>query len=250
MILDKHVTDFAKVRAALSLPLAPLQFVVSWPTQFIDKVNSIVTSHDTLLQENLRLKADQLLLKAQLQRLLAVESENDHLKALFQSSKQIKSKVLIAQIVAVDTEPFANQIVLDKGSQDNLYVGQPVLDANGVMGQVTQVGPLTSHVLLINDTHSGVPVQSVRNGVRAIAAGDGYSGKLKLLYIPHTTDIKIGDVFLTSGLGQLYPEGYPVGRVVSVQKDLRQPFASVLLQASAHFDSSREVLLIWHERKS
>lgn len=250
MILDHNVTSFAKVRGALSLPLAPLQYMVSWPAQFIDNIKNNMVSHETLVEENLRLKAEQLLLKAQLQRQLSIESENAQLKALAQSSHQTKGKTLIAQLLAVETQPFLNEVVINKGIRDDVYIGQPVLDADGVMGQITQVGVLTSRALLVNDIHSGISVQSARNGVRAIANGEGLSGKLRLLYVSHTTDIKIGDIFVTSGLGQYYPEGYPVGKVIEVNKDTRQQFSSILLEPSAHLASSREVLLVWYERKT
>jgi rod shape-determining protein MreC len=245
MILDKRVATISQVRAALSMPLAPLQYVVSWPIQMFDKVRDTMSTHDTLVKENLNLKADQLRLKAQVQRLLAIELENTQLKSLMRSSSQVQGKVLVAQLLAVSSDPFTNQVVLDKGSRDSVYVGQPVLDANGVMGQVIQVGPLTSRVLLINDSHSGVPVQVVRNGLRAIAVGDNYSGKLRLTHIQQTADIKVGDVLITSGLGEHYPEGYPVGQVKSVEKDPGLQFSFILIEPAAHLDRSRGVLLVW-----
>ncbi len=245
MIMDKRVASTSHLRAALSLPLTPLQYLVSWPVQFIDTLHHQVSAHDVLLKENLDLKAEQLLLKAQLQRLLAIESENNQLKALMQTSTKVQGKVLIAQLLAVDSDPFVNQVVLDKGAREGVFVGQPVLDATGVMGQIIQVNALTSRVLLINDTHSGVAVQNTRNGVRAIAAGDSYSGKLRLVNIPQTVDIMAGDMLVTSGLSENYPEGYPVGRVISVVKDPTLPFATIMVEASAHLDRSRQVLLIW-----
>ncbi|MBX3709804.1 MAG: rod shape-determining protein MreC [Gammaproteobacteria bacterium] len=247
MVMDKRMEAFALIRAALSLPLAPLQYVVSWPTNFIDNVKSAISTHDDLVNENLSLKAEQLLLRSQLQRLIAIESENNYLKALFQSSKQVKGKTLIAELLAVDFEPFVNQVVLNKGTRDGVFVGQPVLDATGIMGQVVSAGPITSRVLLINDPRSGIAVQNVRNGVRAIATGDSYSGKLRLMYVPNTADITVGDVFLSSGLGDRYPEGYPVGKVISANKDPAHQFAEVYLQPSARLDSSRQVLLIWSQ---
>lgn len=248
MVVDKRLESFASVRAALSLPLAPLQYIISWPTQFVTNLKSSLATHDNLLKENLQLKSDQLLIQSQLQRLIAIESENNYLKSLLQSSHQVKTKTLIAELLAVDTEPFVNQVILDKGSKHGVYIGQPVLDANGVMGQISQVGPITSRVLLINDPHSGIAVQNVRNGVRAVASGDSYSGKLRLLYVPHTADIQNGDLFITSGLGDRYPEGYPVGKVLSVNKDPTQQFATVYLKPSAHLESSRQVLLVWYQR--
>ncbi len=250
MVMERRVDNFISIRAALSLPLAPLQYLVSWPTSFVDELKNAISTHDKLVKENLELKTEQLLLRSQLQRLIAIESENNYLKALMQSSHQVKGKTLIAELLAVDAEPFVNQVVLDKGTHDNVYIGQPVLDANGVMGQVIQVGPLTSRVLLINDPHSSIAVQNGRNGIRAIAVGDSYSGKLRLLYVPKTVDIRPGDIFITSGLGDHYPEGYPVGKVLTVTKDPAQQFATIYLQPSAHLDSSRQVLLIWYQRNA
>lgn len=245
MILDTRVATIGQVRAALSMPLAPLQYIVSWPIQMFDKIRDTVSTHDALVKENLNLKAEQLILRAQVQRLLALELENTQLKSLMRSSSQLQGKVLIAQLMAVSADPFTNQVVLDKGSRDNLFIGQPVLDAQGVMGQVIQVGPLTSRVLLINDTHSGIPIKVVRNGLRAIAVGDNYSGKLRLTNIQQTADIKIGDVLITSGLGEHFPEGYPVGQVISVVKDPGLQFSIITIEPAAHLDRSRGVLLVW-----
>jgi rod shape-determining protein MreC len=150
----------------------------------------------------------------------------------------------------VNSEPFMHQVVLNKGTRDGVYNGQPVLDANGVMGQVMQVGPMTCRVLLINDPRSGIGVQNVRNGTRAIATGDSYSGKLQLMYVPKTADVKMGDVFITSGLGDHFPEGYPVGKVLTVRKDPTDQFAVIYLQPSAHLESSRQVLLVWYQRNA
>ena len=246
--MEKRLESFASVRAALSLPVAPFQYLISWPVNFIDNLQNALSSHEDLVQENLKLKTDQLLLRSQLQRLIAIESENNYLKALLQSSHQVKGRTLIAELLAVDAEPFVHQVVLDKGSRDGVHIGQPVLDANGVMGQVIQVGPLTSRVLLVNDPHSGIAVQNVRSGLRTVAVGDSYSGKMRLLYVSKTADIRPDDIFITSGLGDHYPEGYPVGKVASVNKDPAHQFADIFLQPSARLDSSRQVLLIWYQR--
>lgn len=245
MVLDKRSDQFASIRAALSLPVAPIQHIVSWPMHFIDTVKSMLTSHEMLIAENVQLKTDQLLLRAQLQRLLAIESENNYLKALLQSAQRTTAKTMIAEVLAIDTEPFINQIVINKGSKNGIYVNQPVLDAYGVMGQVIQAGPITSRILLINDPHSGVAVQNGRNGMRALAVGS-YSDGLRLLYVPKTADVKPGDIYITSGLGDHYPEGYPVGKVVAVQNDPAHQFARVTLQPSAQLNMSRQVLLVWY----
>lgn len=245
--MDKRWESFASIRAALTLPVAPIHYLISLPIQFVDNVKNAVNSHDNLVQENLKLKADQLLLRSQLQRLLAIESENNYLKTLLRSSRQIKGKTLIAELLAVDFEPFVHQVILNKGSRDGVYVNQPVLDANGLMGKIIQVGPITSRVLLINDTHSGIAVRNTRNGTRAIVSGDSYSGKLRLLYVTKTSDIKVNDIFTTSGLGDHFPEGYPVGKVITVSNDPGNQFATIMLQPTAHLDSSRQVLLVWYQ---
>ena len=250
MVMDKRLESFSSIRAALSLPIAPFQYLVSWPTNVIDNLKNIVSTHDNLVKENLNLKAEQLLLRSQLQRLLSIESENNYLKSLLKSSKQVKGRSLIAELLAVNFEPFVNEVVLDKGARDGVYLGQPVLDANGVMGQINQVGPITSRVLLINDPHSGVAVQNARNGLRAMAVGDSYSGKVKLMYVPKTADVKVNDIFTTSGLGDRYPEGYPIGKVILVNKDPAHQFASIFVEPSAHLESSRQVLLVWYSHNA
>lgn len=239
----------AQLRAMLSVPLVSLQYIVSYPIKLVDTLQDTVSTHDSLVKENLDLKAEQLLLRAQVQRLLAIELENNELKALTRSSLRTQGKVLIAQLLSVSSNPFLNQVLLNKGSRDNVFVGQPVLDANGVMGQVIQVDPLTSRVLLINDAHSGLSIQIARNGMRAIAVGDAYSGKLKLLNVPQTADVEVGDVLMTSGLGQNYPAGYPVGQVIRVVKDPGLQFLTISVEPAAHLERSRGVLLIWPENR-
>ncbi len=245
MILDQRGIGVQRVRATLSIPLSFLEYIVSWPIHTFDQFGNVLSTHVGLAKENRELKAEQLLMKVQVQRLLAIELENTQLKALMHSSTQIRGKVLMAQLLAIDSDPFVSQAVLDKGSRDGVFVGQPVLDADGVMGKIIQAGPITSRVLLINDTHSGVPVQNVRNGVRAIAMGDSYSRKLHLVNVPQTVDINNGDVFVTSGLGDHYPAGYPVGKVISIKRDPGLEFAAIDVEANAHSDRSRQVLLVW-----
>lgn len=248
MLLDTRVAALSHVRGILSMVLTPIQFAVSKPIELIDNLGTTISTHDTLVKENLDLKAQELLLKAQVQRLLALETENNQLKALLRSSAQVQGKLLIAQLLAVDTDPFVHQVMLDKGTREGVFIGQPVLDANGVMGKIIQAGPISSRVLLVNDPHSGVPVQVARNGVRAIAMGDSLTGKLRLVNVSQTADIKVNDILVTSGLGENYPEGYPLGRVSSIVKDPAFQFADIIVEPSAHLDRARQVLLVWPNR--
>lgn len=250
MVADERLVDFAAVRAKLSVPLTPIYYVINLPTQLLERTKDLLGSRFALVSENRKLKAELLLLRSQLQRLNAIETENRDLKALLHSSKQIKGKALVAGLLAVATEPFINQVILDKGTKENVYEGQAVLDENGLMGQVVQTGKSTSRVLLITDPHSGIAVRNVRNGLRAITMGDSYSGKLRLMYVPKTADIKVGDLFMTSGLGDHFPEGHPVGKVLSFTKDPAKQFATIFLQPIANLNSSRQVLLVWNPKNA
>lgn len=250
MVLDKRVSATKELRAALSIPLVPLQYAVSYPIQVFDELSHNISTRNELIKQNLDLRAQVLLLNAEMQRVIAIESENAQLKALLSSSTKVQGKVLIAQILAVDSDPFINQVTLDKGSRDGVFIGQPVLDASGVMGQIIQVGPLTSRILLISDAHSGVPVQIARNGVRTIAVGDAYSGKLRLENVQQTADIKVGDILVTSGLGEHFPEGYPVGKVISLEKTPGLEFATIKVEPDARLDRSRQVILVWPPREA
>ncbi len=221
-----------------------------WPLQLLGWLDSSITSHESLLQENTNLRAEQILLRAQVQQLISLEKENKQLRALLQSSPRAQGKVVAAQLLAVDTDPFSQEVILDRGSRVGVFVGQPVLDANGVMGQIIKVGPLTSLVLLLTDTRSAIPVQVSSNGTRAIAKGTGAVDSLELLNIPKTTQIKSGDLLVTSGLGQRFPEGYPVGTVKSVISRPGNHFADITVTPAAHLNRSRLVLLVWPDERT
>ncbi|MCK4609030.1 MAG: rod shape-determining protein MreC, partial [Gammaproteobacteria bacterium] len=164
-------TFFPELRSALSVVVAPVQYLVSWPIEFCDWVDDYFVSKHHLLRDNAALRANQLLLQAKVQMLVALEKENASLRALLSSASHLKAKLLAAQILAVNADPLDQQVVLDKGKKQGVYIGQPVLDANGVMGQVIAVGPMTSRVLLVSSTRSAVPVEDSRSGIRTIAVG-------------------------------------------------------------------------------
>lgn len=245
MVFDHYNTTFHRMRAYLSVIVTPIQYVVSAPINFASWFISDMASQQSLIELNTNLKTEIIFLKAQLQKQIAIENENQQLRQLLQSSNQRSDWVSEAQLLAVAPDPFVHQIVIDKGSNANVFVGQPVLDAYGVMGQVVQVGPLTSSVLLLTDPSSGIPVQVQRNGVRAIAVGDPSTSLLSLQHVDDTADIQPGDTIITSGLGGRYPFGYPVGNIVSVQHSPGNQFATVLAEPAAHLNRSRLVLLVW-----
>ncbi len=147
--------------------------------------------------------------------------------------------------MAVDTSPYRHQVVIDKGRVDGVYEGQPIINEKGIVGQVTFVAAHNSRVLLLIDPNTAIPVQNIRNDIRVIASGNGQTDQIQLEHIPTSTDIEVGDMLVTSGLGGVYPEGYPVAIVSQVDKDTRREFASIKADPVVEFDRLRYLLLIW-----
>ena len=249
MTVDHRYHHLESLRSALSVVVYPLRYVVNIPSEIGDWASQTFASRDTLQDDNRTLHTRNLLLKAQLQRMDALEAENTRLRELLRASKKVGERVLVAELLAVDTDPFTRLIVLNKGSSDQVYPGQPLVDAEGVMGQVVHVGPFTSTAMLITDPSHATPVLVNRNGLRAIAVGTGASGTLDLPHLPNNADIKPGDLLVTSGLGGVFPPGYPVGRVTKVEIDPSLPFANIEAEPAAHLERSREVLLVWTNHK-
>lgn len=245
MVMDHRSPGFHRFRSHLSVLVVPIQVLVNAPIKWIHWLSTGVTAQQHLLEENAALKAHALLLESKLQKLLVLEHENAQLKGLLKSRSRIAGRVKVAQLLAVDLDPVVQQIVLDKGSRDHVYSGQPVMDAYGVMGQVLDVGPMTSKILLITDLRSAVPVKDYRNGLRAIAVGLGTSHRMALIHVTDTVDIKVGDLFVTSGLGLRFPVGYPVGVVSNIKKGLGRRFVTLTLIPSAHLDQTQQVILVW-----
>lgn len=246
LLFDRNPVRFSAFRISISTLVTPLQYLVDAPFSFINWLQVSLVSQKTLIQENAHLKAQQLLLRGRVQQIISLEKENWQLRALLQSSPRRGQKLQIAQLLAVDSDAGGVQeVILDKGSRNKIFINQPVLDANGVMGQVIQITPFTSRVLLITDRRSAVPVEDSHSGLRAIANGMGNNGLLELANIPPSTEIKVGDIFVTSGLGQRFPAGYPLGIVRQVNKDPSSDFAQIIIEPAAHIDRSRLVLLVW-----
>ena len=250
MTVDHRDNHLENLRAKLTVVISPLQYAVSWPLKTLDWMEDNLATQQALRHENQKLRGERLLLQAQVQKFIALKNENRHLRALLRSAPPSANKVLVAQLLSVSSDPFIQQLVLDKGSKQGVFQGQPVLDANGVLGQVIQVGPLTSRVLLLSDSHSAIPVQDSRNGVRAIAVGTGQQGALSLMHVPKTTPLKPGDLLVTSGLGHHFPVGFPVGTISSVQHLTGEHFATIEVIPSANMDRSRLVLLVWPGKRA
>lgn len=245
MFSDYHYQYLNSVRSAFSLIVSPLQYAVDYPVRVVGWVQSLVGSKKALIDENMQLRYQEAMLEAELQKLLVIQKENSQLKELLLTSSQADMRAMASQILAVDTSSARQILVLNKGKRDGVYVGQPVLDARGVMGQVIDVGPLTSTILLISDSKSAVPVRNNRTGERAILAGTNSMEYLSLINLPKTSSIHPGDVLVTSGLGGRYPEGYPVGHVEEVSSMPGEDFVKVKVTPVALLNRNRLVLLIW-----
>lgn len=231
------------IRSGLSAVVSPLQFVVSFPFDMAHKIKEAVMSQEALLQENELLKAQLLSERLKSQKFLSLEKENQALKALLNSSQYVGVDVKIAELMAVFTTVGKREVVLREGAKQGIYEGQPVLDAFGIVGQVIQVGPDTSRVMLINDQRSAIPVEDSRSAFRAILEGD--NDRLLLMHVPKTEDVQVGDLLLTSGLDRRFPQGYPVGVVSMVSRPIDEPFAVITVDSSAHLSRLRFVLLLW-----
>ena len=244
IVVDQKVAMFQPVRSALSLVALPFQYAVSAPVRLVQWATESATVQRDLVIENARLRAHELLLEARLQRLSALEQENRELRGLLKSASKVQGKTQAAELLAVSLQPDIEEVIIDAGQTKNAYVGQPVLDAYGVVGEIVDVGPLSSKVMLISDPKSAVPVQDDRSGVRAIVVGLGSSGTLQLINVPDRSDIKVGDPFVSSGLGLRYPAGYPVGIVLKIEVDAHQK-QTIILQPSAHLNRDQQVLMVW-----
>ena len=224
-----------------------MYWVADLPGKFNDWGEVQITSRETLELENARLELENIVLHSKVQQLAALTIENVRLRELLNSTALLQENVYVAEIVAISPDPQLHYVMLNKGWVDGVYEGQAVIDANGLFGQVIELSSNYSRVMLISDTRHAVPVQVNRNGVRMIAEGTGNFTELRLPHIALTTDIVVGDVLSTSGLGDIFPLGYPVARITEVRHDPGQAFAIVTAKPFANLDRTRHVLLLFDE---
>ncbi len=245
MTLDHRDNHLQAVRSTLSVLIYPIQQLANLPQSGGKWIAEGLSTRQELQEENASLRTQVFLQQTQLQQLIGLKAENMRLRELLDSARRINERVLIAEIMSVDLEPFSHQIVINKGSRSGVYIGQPIIDADGVMGQIISISPFTSIAMIITDPSHAIPVVVNRNGLRAIAIGTGIANTMDIPHIPNNADIQVGDILVTSGLGGRFPAGYPVATITETTTDPSRPFASISATSTAKLDRSREALLVW-----
>lgn len=236
------------VREKLDLLIVPFYWVTNIPNHLGGWFDDNLVSRQQLVEDNQLLRNQLRVQEARLQQMATLIAENMRLRQLMNSSEILQDRILVAEMIGVSPDPLLHQVIIDKGSQDGVYVGQPLLDAFGLMGQVVSVTDFTAQVLLITDNSHAIPVQITRNNVRTIADGVGDLYRLELRYVSSVMDIEEGDILVSSGLGGRFPVGYPVAQVESITYDPGEPFAEVIARPAAQLDRSRHVLLVFSEK--
>jgi len=245
MVLDHRQNHLGAVRQAIGTAVYPLQVIVDAPFRLWEWVRDTTADRNQLQLELSRLQAERLLTNGRLQRMTALEAENARLRDLLDARAQVRDEVRVAEIMAVDANPYRHNIVIDIGEREGAYDGQSIVDVAGVIGQIIETGLTTSQAMLISDPSHSLPVEVNRNGLRTIANGTGEFGRLVLPFVTNNADIRPGDLLVTSGLGGAFPAGYPVAVVDTVNRIPQEPFADVTATPAAALDQVREVMLIW-----
>ena len=229
---------------------APFYHLADLPRNLREWSHTRLIGRDSLIQENESLRSELLVHQRKLQQLAFLAAENTRLRQLLNSADTLNQRVLVADLIGVAPDPSIHRVFINRGTDDGVYIGQPVVDAFGLIGQVVNVAASNSTVLLISDTSHAIPVQINRNGVRLIAEGRGSVFELGLRHVPSTLDIKEGDLLVSSGLGDTYPAGYPVATVQKIIYDPGRPFAEVIAVPQAQLNRNRHVLLVFAREAS
>jgi rod shape-determining protein MreC len=247
IFFDHKMNSFESVRGYLQSMVSPLQYLATTPKQMMNWAAENIVTRRQLIADNEQYKVNELVFHEQALQLDIVKKENERLRALLSSPLRTDTRKMVAEILTVDSDPYTHQVVINRGANDGVYEGQAVIDDEGIVGQILHVGTTSSRVLLITDVTHAIPVRISRNGVRLIANGVGVIDQLTHSHVPHSADIRVGDVLVTSGLGSKFPEGYPVAKVTLVIQDESHAFARIQSQPVAKIDRLRYVLLLWPE---
>ncbi len=245
MLLDHNGQYLQVVRNALSVIVYPVQMVAEIPADVAESISGLFESDETQATALLKLKAERPLLLAKLQKLQALEKENIRLRKMLESSSKVADRAVVAELLQVHPDPFTRKIVINRGSKHGVYIGQPVIDSFGILGQVTRVNLLNSTVTLITDSSHAIPVMVNRNGLRTIIMGTGAQDTVKIPFLSSSVSVEEGDLLVSSGMGNTFPEGYPVATISKISSDPNEPFLDIEAKPLAKLNNNKEVLLIW-----
>lgn len=249
LLADSQLNLFSSSRIYLNSLVSPVQYVADAPQKLFSALSENVMTRQALKVRNRQLEKDNLHLKADRLLLTQLQNENKQLRELLNSERQFTNKRMITEVMSLRSDPFTHQLLIDKGALDGVYVGQPVINEQGVVGQVSQVGSTTSRVLLIVDASHGIPVRVQRNDVIAIVHGSGAWNKLNVPFVPSNADLQEGDLLVTSGLGGRFPAGYPVATISRFNYEEGALYADVTATPIANLDRSRYLLLLWNDHQ-
>jgi rod shape-determining protein MreC len=248
LLVTEHTSHrLDALRATLSVIVDPLKYLVDLPTVLIAQTANSIRSYSALKDENARLRDEQFIDRTRLLKFDSLEKENIRLRALLENSFKLGEQLLIAELLSINTAPYENIVVVNKGTRFGVHPQQPVLDANGVVGQVFRALPFSSEIMLITDPNHAIPVQVNRNGLLTIAVGSGQLNRLNLPFLPNNADIRPGDLLITSGLGGTFPSGYPVAVVDDFTPMTNKPFVNITATPKAMLDRNRELLIVWSD---
>lgn len=245
IVADSRLGTFVKIRNYMDTAVSPFYFLANGPRKVLDSVSETLATRQQLELENRALRQELLLKNSDILLLGQFKQENARLRELLGSPLRQDEYKMVTQVMSTGSDPYSDQVVIDKGSDNGVYEGQPVISDKGVVGQVVAVAKMTSRVLLICDASHALPIQVLRNDIRVIAAGSGCTDDLQLEHLPGNTDIRVGDVLVTSGLGGRFPEGYPVAVVSSVKVDNQRAYTVIQARPTAGLQRLRYLLLLW-----
>lgn len=249
MLMDHRGQQLESIRAGLNAVAYPVQLVAAFPLRVGSAVWDFFRGRGALQENYSKLTDEHRALLAKLQRYEALEAENQHLRGLLGAAARTADRATVVEILQLSPEPFTRKLVITKGAGSQVYVGQPLIDAFGILGQITDVGAVTSTATLITDPSHAIPVQVVRNGLRAIVFGVGAHDYAEIPYLTAAADIQEGDTLVSSGMGGVFPPGYPVARVARVVNNPNESFLKITVRPFARLDHNREVMLIWPAQK-
>jgi rod shape-determining protein MreC len=245
MFYDRRGGWLDTARYGLQAAIYPLQLAVNSPSAAWRWIRESVTTREALQKEVDTLRAELRDQKLIALREAALEHENATLRGLNASIPEVIDRRLIGEVISIEESTARQRLLVNRGGNSGIFKSQPVITADGVIGQVYRLGPWSTEVILITDAEHALPVQVLRSGVRTIALGTGHATSLELPYVPQNYDVQVGDVLVTSGMGSVFPYGLPVARVTKVERDPAQPLADIRAAPLAHIDSAREVMFIW-----